>query len=198
MVHVVLRLYTDAGELISKIKDHEAEVRELLTTVPGFRAYGLINTGAGAVSLTTCEDKAGTDESSTRAAAWVKANMPGSSISAPRIVEGERVYRVEARRADNPPHVLLRMFGPEALALLRDNEAKVRELMTKVSSFRAYTVIDTGTGGVSLTFADNKAGIDEVASHMVPWIQSKLPGVNPVETIEGDGVLRFVADGVPA
>jgi hypothetical protein len=198
MPYAVVRVYSDSGELIGKIKENEAEVRELLTTVPGFRLYTLINTGAGAFSVTTCEDKAGTDESSVRAAAWVKANLPGSSMSAPRIVEGERVYRIEGRQADDTPHVLLRMFGPEPLALLRDNEAQVRELMTEVSSFRAYTVIDTGTGGVSLTAADNKAGIDEVASHMVPWIQSKLPGANPVETIEGDGVLRFVVEGVRA
>jgi hypothetical protein len=37
MVQVVLRLCADAGELIGKIRDSEAEVREPLGSIPGFR-----------------------------------------------------------------------------------------------------------------------------------------------------------------
>jgi hypothetical protein len=71
-------------------------------------------------------------------------------------------------------------------------------MLAKVSKLRSYGVIDTGAGGASLTVCDDKAGTDEVASHLVPWIQSKLPGVNVVQTIEGEGILRFAAASVPA
>jgi hypothetical protein len=199
MPHAVLRLYTDSGELVSKIKENEAEVRELLSSIPGFQFYGIADTGTGAFTFTACEDKAGTDESIARAARWIKANMPDANIAPPRVIEGESALQIVARPpADTGAHILLRMFGPEALTLLRNNEAKIRELMTRVTSFSTYVVLDTGTGGVSLTVADNKAGIDEVASHMVPWIQSQLPGVNPVETLEGDDALHFSGEGVRA
>jgi len=199
MPHAVLRLYTDSGELVSKLKKNEAEVRELLSSIPGFLFYGIADTGTGAFTFTSCEDKAGTDESIARAAGWIKANMPDANIAPPRIIEGETALRIVARpAAATGAHILLRRFGAEPLALLRNNEAKIRELMTSVASFSTYIVLDTGSGGVSLTVADNKAGTDEVASHMVPWIQSQLPGVNPVETIEGDDALHFGSQGVPA
>ena len=199
MPHAVLRLYTDSGELVSKLKKNEAEVRELLSSIPGFLFYGIADTGTGAFTFTSCEDKAGTDESIARAASWIKANMPDANIAPPRIIEGETALRIVARpAAATGAHIFLRRFGAEPLALLRNNEAKIRELMTSVASFSTYIVLDTGSGGVSLTVADNKAGTDEVASHMVPWIQSQLPGVNPVETIEGDDALHFGSHGVPA
>jgi len=99
MPHVVLRLYRESGDLISKIKASEAEIRELLTSVPGFRSYGIVDTGGGAFSITTCEDKAGTDESSRRAAEWIRSNMPGVNIAPPQIVEGEGVLRFPAEGA---------------------------------------------------------------------------------------------------
>ena len=199
MPHAVLRLYTDSGELVSKLKKNEAEVRELLSSIPGFLFYGIADTGTGAFTFTSCDDKAGTDESIARAAGWIKANMPDANIAPPRIIEGEAALQIVTRpAAATGAHILLRRFGAEPLALLRNNEAKIRELMTSVASFSTYIVLDTGSGGVSLTVADNKAGTDEVASHMVPWIQSQLPGVNPVETIEGDDALHFGSQGVPA
>jgi hypothetical protein len=199
MPHAVVRLYTDSGELVSKIKGNEAEVRELLTSIPGFVFWGIADTGTGAFTFTACDDKAGTDESITRAAAWVKANMPDANIAPPRIIEGETVLQIDVRPpAETGAHILMRRFGPEPLALLRNNEAKIRELMTSVASFHTYIVLDTGTGGVSFTVAADKSGTDEVASHMVPWIQSQLPGANPVETIEGDDALHFGGAGVSA
>jgi hypothetical protein len=56
--------------------------------VPGFIAYFFIDTGGGTmVSITVCEDKAGTDESVTRAAQWVE-DHPGVVPPATSVVEG--------------------------------------------------------------------------------------------------------------
>ena len=125
--------------------------------------------------------------------------MPDANIAPPRIIEGEAALQIVVRPpAASGAHIVVRRFGPEPLELLRNNEAKIRELMTSVPSFHTYIVLDTGSGGVSFTVADDKAGTDQVGSHMVPWIQSQLPGVSPVETIEGDDALHFAAAGVPA
>jgi hypothetical protein len=88
-----------AADLVSKIQESEAEVRELLSSVPGFRSYGFVDTGRGAFSVTTCEDKEGTDESSRRAAEWIRTNMPGVKIAPPQIIEGEGVLRFVAEGA---------------------------------------------------------------------------------------------------
>jgi hypothetical protein len=42
--------------------------------------------------VTVCEDKAGTDESSRRAAAWVKDNVSGTA-DPPTITEGDTVLQ---------------------------------------------------------------------------------------------------------
>ena len=68
------------------------EVRDLISTVPGFRAYYAARAGSGGevATVTICDSKEGTDESIRRAADWVRTNMTGaSSISAPEITEGE-------------------------------------------------------------------------------------------------------------
>jgi len=198
MPHAVVRLYADSGELVSKIKESEVDVRELLSSIPGFVFWGIADTGTGAFSFTACENKAGTDESIARAAGWIKANMPDANIAPPRIIEGEAALQIVVRPpADTGAHIVVRSFGHEPLALLKNNEAKIRELMTSVPSFHTYIVLDTGSGGVSFTVADDKAGTDEVASHMVSWIQSQLPGVSPEETIEGDDALHFPGAGMP-
>src|SRR5262245_4315771 len=97
MPHAVVRLYTDSGELVSKIKEREADVRQLLSSIPGFVFWGIADTGTGAFTFTACEDKAGTDESVVRAARWIKANLPDANIAPPRIIEGETALQIVVR-----------------------------------------------------------------------------------------------------
>jgi hypothetical protein len=46
--------------------------------------------GDGGMTVTACDDKAGTDESSKRAAGWVEENVTGN-IAPPAITEGSTV-----------------------------------------------------------------------------------------------------------
>ena len=48
--------------------------------------------GDGGVTVTVCEDKAGTDESSRRATEWVKENV-SATADPPAIVEGDTVLQ---------------------------------------------------------------------------------------------------------
>ena len=92
-MHVVVRSYSGQGasELFDLLEQREEDVRELITTVPGFVSYAAFKTGdSGGATVTVCEDKAGTDESSNRAAGWVKENMD-SPPGAPEIAEGTTV-----------------------------------------------------------------------------------------------------------
>ncbi len=90
-MHIVLRRYTGASALVDAMVRGEQEVRELISTVPGFRAYYAARMGGGdaAATITVCDDKAGTDESIRRAGEWVRANVLGASITPPEVTEGE-------------------------------------------------------------------------------------------------------------
>ena len=65
-------------------------MKALLTGVPGFVNYAAVRSGDGGVTVTVCQDKAGTDESSRRAADWVKENV-GATTDPPSITEGDTV-----------------------------------------------------------------------------------------------------------
>jgi heme-degrading monooxygenase HmoA len=90
-MYVVVRRYTGASALVDAMTKREQEVRELISTVPGFRAYYAARTGGGdaVATVTVCDDKAGTDESTRRAGEWVRANLTGAAVAAPEVSEGE-------------------------------------------------------------------------------------------------------------
>jgi len=202
MPYAVVRIYTDSGPLVGKITESEAEVRDIMNEVPGFRTYSFLDTGTGAVSVTVCESKAGTDDSIQRAAEWIKANLPDAKIAPPQIHEGEMLWRFQGDGFDTAarPHVVLRVFNAPPPPGIRDKQAEIRELMTAVDGFRAYTVIDTEAGGVTVIAAKDKAATDEIAARMRAFVTEQFPGFpgrNP-EVIEADGVFRFEAAGAPA
>jgi hypothetical protein len=90
-MYVVVRRYTGASALVDAMVQRQQEVRDLIGGVPGFRAYYAARTGSGdsVATITVCDGKAGTDESTRRAGEWVRANVTGASISPPEVSEGE-------------------------------------------------------------------------------------------------------------
>jgi hypothetical protein len=88
-MYAVVRTYSGQGasELFDLLGQREADVKALIGGVPGFVNYSAVRDGDGGVTVTVCEDKAGTDESSRRAAAWVKENVSGTA-NPPVITEG--------------------------------------------------------------------------------------------------------------
>src|SRR6476620_10663639 len=93
-VHTVVRTYSGQGasELFDLLGQREADVKALIGGVPGFVTYAAVRGGDGGVTMTVCEDRAGADESSRRAADWVKENLsaPGGP---PVITQGETVLQ---------------------------------------------------------------------------------------------------------
>jgi hypothetical protein len=89
-MHVVVRSYSGQGasDLFDAMEQREEEVRELIGGVPGFASYAAFRTGDGVKTVTVCDDKAGTDESSSRAAAWIGENVD-ASVDPPEISEGD-------------------------------------------------------------------------------------------------------------
>ena len=93
-MHVVVRSYAGQGasELFDLLGEREEDVKELISGVPGFVSYAAFRTEDGGRTVTACQDKAGTDESSKRAAAWVKENVT-VPVDPPEIAEGSTVLQ---------------------------------------------------------------------------------------------------------
>lgn len=93
-MYVVLRSYSGPGasELFDLLGQRETDVKSLISGVPGFVSYAAFRSGDGGMTVTICEDKVGTDESSQRAAAWVKENV-SATVSPPVTTEGSTVLQ---------------------------------------------------------------------------------------------------------
>jgi len=91
-MYVVVRNYSGQGasELFDLLGQREDDVKELISGVAGFVRYAAFRSGNGGSTVTICDDKVGTDESSKRAAAWVKENVTGT-VDPPAITEGSTV-----------------------------------------------------------------------------------------------------------
>ncbi|MDQ2961328.1 MAG: hypothetical protein M3R48_09835 [Candidatus Dormibacteraeota bacterium] len=89
-MHAVVRSYSGAGatELVDRIVAARDEIQGLIGGVQGFVSYTLVRAGDGFVTVTVCQDKAGTDQSVTVARDWIAANASDIDASAPAVSEG--------------------------------------------------------------------------------------------------------------
>ena len=91
-MYAVVRSYSgqSASELFDQLEQRNEEVKDLIGGVDGFVSYTAFRSGEGGSTVTVCQDKTGTDESSRRAAEWVKENI-SATPNPPVITEGSTV-----------------------------------------------------------------------------------------------------------
>ena len=96
-MHAVLRTYAGAGAqpLIELLEQRKSEVEELMRSVSGLVSYTFVRTAEGAVTVTVCQDKAGTDESVRVAREWTQKNAPNVSATPPAISEGSVIVHIK-------------------------------------------------------------------------------------------------------
>jgi|ERR671922_1265168 hypothetical protein len=87
-MHTVIRTYSDP-ELADQLATRSDEVEELMSDVPGLRSYYLVRTAEGCTTITVCDDERGTDESSRRAAEWLREHASEIPSTAPQVTSGE-------------------------------------------------------------------------------------------------------------
>ncbi len=88
-MHGVVRRYRGASTLGDAMAGRSQEVRDIIGGVPGFVAYYATRDGGTVTTVTVCDDRAGTQESTRRAGEWVRQNLPRAGIGALEIIEGE-------------------------------------------------------------------------------------------------------------
>ena len=89
-MYTVVRSYAGQGasELFDLMEQREGDVTSLISGVPGFVSYAAFRgDDGGGMTVTVCQDKAGVDESSRRAAGWIEENL-STPHDAPVITEG--------------------------------------------------------------------------------------------------------------
>ena len=103
-MYATVRRYTaNKGSVRDASKRLEKEFRPIITAIPGFVSYALIEgeeeRGQDVlITVTICDTRAGVDESIKVAASWVKANMTGLGISAPTVTTGEVLVSAQKGR----------------------------------------------------------------------------------------------------
>ena len=89
---VVVRTYTGKGtkELFSLLEKHKTDVEKAMRSIKGFESYTLARSteGEGGLSMTVCQDKAGTEESGRVAKEWLAKNAANISMDAPKVSAG--------------------------------------------------------------------------------------------------------------
>ena len=88
-MYTAIRHYRGNRELAGQLASRGDEVKKLIGEIQGFRAYYLLSTGDGTVSITVCDDQKGAEETNQAAASWLRENMPEAAGSAPEIIAGE-------------------------------------------------------------------------------------------------------------
>jgi heme-degrading monooxygenase HmoA len=92
-MHVVVRHYKGSSKLIDELIQRRQDVEDLIRGVEGFVAYYLIKTSDGGASISVFADRAGTEESTRRAAAYLKENLEGVAAGPPEVIDGEAVIQ---------------------------------------------------------------------------------------------------------
>jgi len=76
------------------LEQRKAEVEDIIRSVSGFQAYTLLRTDDGGVTVTVCQDKAGTDQSLQVARDWIQQNASGLGTSPPAVSEGSVILHL--------------------------------------------------------------------------------------------------------
>jgi hypothetical protein len=95
-MHAVIRTYSGAGgkELFDVLEQRKADVEALIRKVPGLISYTLLRSGDGGVSVTVCQDKAGTEESVKVARDWIQKNASNVGARPPEVAEGSVILQI--------------------------------------------------------------------------------------------------------
>ena len=93
-MHAVIRHYKGNAQLFDELEQRTADVEKLMRGVSGFVRYVLVRTADGGFSVSVFEDRAGTDESTRVAGAWIRENLPESVVSRPEVTEGGAILHL--------------------------------------------------------------------------------------------------------
>ncbi len=94
-MYAVIRQYSGASQLVDQLESRKDEVERVIRGVPGLVSYIMLRTNyGGIISVTVCQDKAGTDESVRLAAEGIAENITAEWSSPPMLFEGDIILQL--------------------------------------------------------------------------------------------------------
>ena len=89
-MHAVVRTYSGQGAraLFDMLEERRAELESMIRSVLGFKAYMVLRTEDGGITVTVCYDKTGTDESLQLVRNWIAENAPELGVNPLSVSEG--------------------------------------------------------------------------------------------------------------
>jgi hypothetical protein len=88
-MYATIRAYAGNRDLADTLAEHEEDIRQVISSINGFKAYYLLKIAEGTTTISVFEDQAGAEESNRAAAAWLAENLPDLEIAAPYVTAGE-------------------------------------------------------------------------------------------------------------
>jgi hypothetical protein len=187
----VLRHYTvDPKNVDEIVRRVTGEGLTFLTAIPGFVSWGLLDTGHGQlVTFSVYQAKTGTDQSTTKAAAWIKEHIGALLPSPPRVVEGDlRLREIK----DKPRYGVLRRYqvDPKNLDKVIDSaRSGFLPLVTHLPGFASYSMLDAGKGTlVTISGFTAPSGSEESTKAAAKYVKEHLGPLvpSPPEVISGE------------
>jgi hypothetical protein len=90
-MYATLRWYGGNVDLADHLAARSDDVKAVINGVSGARAYYLIRTDGGTVSVTIADDEDAAQETNTAAANWLMENLPEVAADPPQISMGDVV-----------------------------------------------------------------------------------------------------------
>ena len=90
-MYATVRSYPGVAGLADALAGQADDVRRIISQIDGFRAYYLLRTADGAVSVSVYDTQEGAEESARAAAAFLRESLPDIEVAAPQAVSGEVV-----------------------------------------------------------------------------------------------------------
>jgi hypothetical protein len=162
----------------------------IIQAIPGFVSYTLVNGSNGAfLSVGFFDGKAGADESTLRASAWVRDNLAPMLPAPPLIMEGETPVRVIARE---PLFGVMRKYRADAKnaeTLIKRVRDEFLPMVSALPDFATYALIDAGGGTlVGLNGFTTAKGAAESSRVAAGWVKNRLSTLvpTPPEVVYGE------------
>jgi hypothetical protein len=181
-MHGVLRHYTvDAKNVNEIVRRVAAEGLTFLKAIPGFVSWGLMDTGHGhIVTYSVYEGKTGADESTKKAAAWIKENIASLVPSPPQVIEGEVRLREIKERAKYGVVRRYQVDPKNVDKIVGSAKSGFLPLVTHLPGFASYAILDAGKGTVvTISGFTTSSGSAESTKAAAKYIKEHLAALVP-------------------
>jgi hypothetical protein len=194
-MHGVLRHYTlDAKNVNEVIRRVAQGGVPIIKAIPGFVSYAILDAGHGhLVTYSVYESKAGTAESTKKAAAWVKENIASMLPAPPHVLEGDvRLREIK----EQPKHGVIRRYeiDPKNVdQIVTRAKSGFLPLVTHLPGFATYSILDAGKGTlVTLSGFTTASGPAESTKAAASYVKEHLSALVPKAPEVTSGEVRLM------